>query len=205
MLVFSRSADWCPYCRNQLADLQNSVGQLKEQGVTAASITYGSMEILSSFAAANKIDYPLLSDVDSKVIRAFGILNDNVHEGHAMMFGMPFPGDYLIAPDGTVRDKLFLPSYEHRPSASQVVLKHLEHGGANLVEIKAHALSASVSLSIDHSFPGQELGIALDVRLGPGWHIYGKPLPANYQTVELVFESPILDGQSFDFPAARPL
>ena len=41
-----------------------------------------------------------------------------------MMYGMPFPGDYLIAPDGTVRDKLFLPSYEHRPSASQVVLRH---------------------------------------------------------------------------------
>jgi len=27
-----------------------------------------------------------------------------------MMYGMPFPGDYLIAPDGTVRDKLFLPN-----------------------------------------------------------------------------------------------
>ena len=60
----------------------------------------------------------MLSDVGSKVIRAFGILNTNVPEDHQMMYGMPWPGEYLIAPDGTVRDKLFLPSYEHRPSAS---------------------------------------------------------------------------------------
>ena len=205
MLVFSRSADWCPYCRNQLADLQNSLGQLQEQGVNAASITYDSTEILSGFAAANKIEYPLLSDVGSKVIRAFGILNDNVPEGHAMMFGMPFPGNYLIAPDGTVLDKVFLPDYEHRPSASQAALRHFEHSSANSVEIKAHALTASVAISIDHCFPGQELGLTLEVRLNPGWHIYGKPLPANYQAVELELESPILGGQSLDFPAARPL
>jgi peroxiredoxin len=140
MLVFSRSADWCPYCRNQLADLQNSLGRLKEQGVNAASITYDSMEILSGFAAANKIEYPLLSDAGSKVIRAFGILNDYVPEGHAMMFEMPFPGNYLIAPDGTVRDKLFLPNYEHRPSASQAVLRHFEAGSTNSHESRLKPL-----------------------------------------------------------------
>src|SRR5271163_3066389 len=89
MLIFSRSADWCPYCRNHLADLQNSLRQLQEQGINAASITYDSGEILKNFAAANKIEYPLLSDVGSRAIRAFGILNTNVPEGHPMMFGMP--------------------------------------------------------------------------------------------------------------------
>ncbi len=61
----------------------------------------------------------------SKVIRAFGILNTNVPEDHKMMYGMPWPGDYLIAPDGTVRNKLFLRNYEHRPSASQMILRHM--------------------------------------------------------------------------------
>jgi peroxiredoxin len=89
--------------RNHLADLQNSLGRLKAHGINAASITYDSREILGNFAEAYKIEYPLLSDIGSKVIRAFGILNTNVPEGHAMMFGMPFPGDYFIAPDGTVR------------------------------------------------------------------------------------------------------
>ena len=66
----------------------------------------------------------MLSDVGSKVIRAFGILNTNVPEDHKMMYGMPWPGDYLIAPDGTVRDKLFLHNYEHRPSASQMTFRN---------------------------------------------------------------------------------
>jgi peroxiredoxin len=205
MLIFSRSADWCPYCRNQLADLQNSLGQLKEHGINAASITYDSTEILKNFAEAYKIEYPLLSDVGSKVIRAFGILNTNVPEGHAMMFGMPWPGDYLIAPDGMVRDKLFLPNYEHRPSASEVVLRHFDNISGNSAEIKAGALSATVSLSIDRCFAGQELGLALEVRLDPGWHIYGKPLPSNYQPVELVLESPILGEQWLELPAAQPV
>ena len=77
-----------------------------------------------------------------------------------MMYGMPFPGDYLVAPDHTVRDKLFLPSYEHRPSASQVVLKHFSgETGANSIDITTGALTATVSLSTDRCFPGQELAI----------------------------------------------
>jgi Disulphide bond corrector protein DsbC/AhpC/TSA family len=151
------------------------------------------------------IEYPLLSDVGSKVIRAFGILNTNVPEDHPMMYGMPWPGEYLIAPDGTVRDKLFLPSYEHRPSASEVVLRHFDSTGANSVEIKAGVLNATVSLSTARCFPGQELGLELDLRLEPGWHIYGKPLPANYQAVDLILESPLIGEQSLELPAPQPL
>src|SRR6201987_411344 len=110
--------------------------------MNAASITYDSREILQRFAEAYKIDCPMLADVGSKVIRAFGILNTNVPEDHKMMYGMPWPGDYLIAPDGTVRDKLFLRSYEHRPSPSQVALRQLGgHAGGNSVEIKTEVLT----------------------------------------------------------------
>jgi peroxiredoxin len=79
--------------------------------------------ILQRFAEAYKMDYPMLSDVGSKVIRAFAIINTDVPEDHKMMYGMPWPGDYLIGPDGTVRDKLFLRNYEHRSSASQLILR----------------------------------------------------------------------------------
>jgi Disulphide bond corrector protein DsbC len=139
------------------------------------------------------------------VIRAFGILNTNVPEDHQMMYGIPWPGEYLIASDGTVRDKLFLPSYEHRPSASEVVLRHFDNAGANSVEVKAGVLSATVSLSTDRCFPGQELGLALDLRLEPGWHIYGKPLPANYQAVDMILESPLIGEQSLELPTPQPM
>lgn len=148
----------------------------------------------------------MLSDVGSKVIRAFGILNTNVPEDHKMMYGMPWPGDYLIAPDRTVREKFFLRNYEHRPSASQVTTRHFREGaGANSVEIKTDVLTAAVSLSTDRCFPGQELGVALKVNLKLGWHIYGEPLPKNYQTTQLIFEGPLVDEQSLELPPPKPI
>jgi DsbC/DsbD-like thiol-disulfide interchange protein len=178
---------------------------LRAHGINAASITYDSREILSNFANAYKIEFPMLSDAGSKVIRAFGIFNTNIPEDHPMMYGMPWPGDYLVAPDGTVIDKLFLPSYEHRASASQVVLKHFDNVGANSTAIDAGMLKATISLSSDRCFPGQELGVALDLRLEPGWHVYGKPLPGNYQSLELTFTSPLIDEQSLELPEPRPV
>ena len=178
---------------------------MKAHGINAASITYDSREVLSNFGDAYEIEYPLLSDVGSKVIRAFGILNTNVPEDHKMMYGMPWPGEYLIAPDGTVRDKLFLRSYEHRPSATQVVLRHFDSANGNSIEIKAGVLNATVSLSTDRCFPGQELGLALDLHLEPGWHIYGKPLPDSYQALELTLESPLIGEQSIALPTPQPL
>jgi hypothetical protein len=147
----------------------------------------------------------MLSDAGSKVIRAFGILNTNVPEDHKMMYGMPFPGDYLLTPDGIVRDKRFLPSYEYRPSATALALRNADGAATNSVEIDTGALSATVTLSADRCFPGQELGTALRIRLRPGWHIYGKPLPSNYRPTELIFEGPIIGEQSIELPAAKPM
>ena len=123
-----------------------------------------------------------------------------------MMCGMPFPGDYLVAPDHTVRDKLFLPSYEHRPSASQVVLKHFSgETGANSIDITTGVLTATVSLSTDRCFPGQELATALRIRLKPGWHIYGEPLTGNYQPTELRFDTELVGDQSLELPPPSPI
>ncbi len=123
-----------------------------------------------------------------------------------MMYGIPWPGDFLIAPDGTVRDKLFQRNYEHRASASEITLRHYGgRAGGNSVDIESDVLSATVSLSTDRCFPGQELGVELEVHLKPGWHLYGKPLPDNYQATDLTFEGPLVDEQSLAMPPATPV
>jgi AhpC/TSA family/Disulphide bond corrector protein DsbC len=182
-----------------------SLPTLKAQGINAASITYDSLEVLQCFARANEIEYPMLSDAGSKVIRAFGILNTNIPDDHPMLYGIPFPGDYLVGQDGTVRDKVFLPSYEHRPSATQISMRRGTHARSNSVQIQTDVLEVIVSLSADKCFPGQELGVALEVKLEPGWHIYGQPLPHNYQPTVLAFEGPLIGEYSLDMPAAKPV
>jgi hypothetical protein len=180
------------------------LSQLESIGIKAASITYDSPETLKAFSDANHIEYPMLSDPDSKAIRAFGIFNTNIPPDHKMMYGIPWPGEYLLAPDGTVRDKHFLRSYEHRASATQVVLRQAgpASSGSNSVVITADTLEATITLSTDRCFPAQELGAFLRIKLKPGWHVYGKPLPANYQALELVFDNVLVDSQSIEFPPA---
>ena len=46
-----------------------------------AAISYDSVALLKEFAERKKISYPLLSDPESAIIRAFGILNDNFPPG----------------------------------------------------------------------------------------------------------------------------
>jgi hypothetical protein len=170
------------------------------------SITYDSQEVLRAFARAYEIQYPLLSDAGSKVIRAFGILNTNVPPEHPMMYGIPFPGDFLIGPDRSVRDKHFLPDYQQRPSASQMVFRNFgDDGRGNSVRLETGPLNATISLSTDRCFFGQEVAVSLTVRIKPGWHIYGSPLPEIYQPAELTFESPAVGSQSLTLPPARPL
>jgi alkyl hydroperoxide reductase subunit AhpC len=139
--------------------------------VNVASISYDSREILDRFADQYHITYPMLSDHDSLIIRKFGILNTNVPPG-TRFYGIPFPGQYLLAPDGTVRDKLFLPDYQTRPTASEVLLKEYRIPAANDgVTITAEDVQARIVVSDKRSFSGQRLGAAVNFKVAPGWQI----------------------------------
>jgi AhpC/TSA family/Disulphide bond corrector protein DsbC len=162
--------------------------------------------VLRAFAEANRIGYPMLSDVGSKVIAAFGILNTNIPQDHPRMYGIPFPGDYLIAPGGTVRDKLFIPDYQFRVSASEIVVRNFGASRtANSAAISANPIEGKISLSASRCFSAEEVAVVIELRVKQGWHIYGSPLPANYQGLEVVFASPIIGEQAIEFPPARPM
>jgi hypothetical protein len=182
-----------------------SLPTLKSLGINAVAITFDSREILRNFSETYKIEYPLLSDQGSDVIRAFGILNTNVPKDHKMMYGMPWPGDYLIAPDHTVLDKHFDRDYQYRPSASAIVTRHFDLEHFNSVEIETDWLSATVGLSTDRCFAGQDLTSRLSIQLKPGWHIYGEPLPPSYQPTRLGFSGSLVGEQSLELPAAKPM
>ncbi|MBV8451223.1 MAG: hypothetical protein JOZ29_02980, partial [Deltaproteobacteria bacterium] len=68
------------------------------------------------------------------------------------------------------------------------------------VQISSGPVEALIALSTDRCFPGQELALALELRMKPGWHVYGKPLPSNYQALELKLRSPLIAEQVMEFP-----
>jgi peroxiredoxin len=76
------------------------------------------VEVLAKFADRRQITFPLLSDPDSKTIRAYGLLNKEV-KGKSE--GIPYPGTMLIDKDGVIRTKLFLEGYKDRASADELI------------------------------------------------------------------------------------
>jgi DsbC/DsbD-like thiol-disulfide interchange protein len=173
--------------------------------VNVASISYDSQAALGAFAQAHQISYPLLADQGSAVIRSFGILNTNV-PADVSFYGIPFPGDYLIAPDGTVKEKIFLDDYQERAAASEVLLRNFGAGTNGLsAEIKTDDVRAKISLSDAESYSGIQLGVAVEFAINSGWHIYGEPLPSNYTPVAITFDADLVTSQNIALPAATPV
>lgn len=50
VLVFSRSLDWCPFCKTQANDLEAIAADLATAGYPLSLITYDSTDILSAYA-----------------------------------------------------------------------------------------------------------------------------------------------------------
>ncbi len=117
-LAFVRSADWCPFCRRQLQDLEKHRGEIAAAGVRLVAISYDS--VATNAAAVKKlgITYPLLTDAGSKVIDAYGIRNP---EAKGRAAGVPHPVLFIIDRSGTIRARLERDSYRDRPEAAEIV------------------------------------------------------------------------------------
>ena len=179
---------------------------IEREGVRIAAISYDSPETLQRFAEKYRIRFPLLSDKDSAVIRSFGILNTNIAPG-LRAHGVPHPVEYLIAPDGVIVRKYFVPNYQHRVTASAVALREFGAiaGGAPTVALRSGALTVEVGLSAPKAFAGQEISFFAKFTLQPGWHVYGSPLPQAYTATSVAFEDPKITRQSFELPPAAPM
>lgn len=120
VLVFVRSADWCPFCKQQLEDLETISAGLAAAGYPMTAVSYDPVETLRTFADRKKLTYTLVSDTGSKTIDAFGIRNEEVR-GNKRMDGIPHPVIFVIGADGVVKAKLYEESYRKRPPSSLVL------------------------------------------------------------------------------------
>src|SRR6202000_1946444 len=69
VLLFVRSADWCPFCKEQLVQLQKAQHHFRQKGLNLAAISYDTVEIFKAFSQRYDITYSLLADPNSEIIR----------------------------------------------------------------------------------------------------------------------------------------
>lgn len=120
VLVFFRSAEWCPFCKAQLIALNEAPAKLATRGYKMAALSYDSPEILAKFQAERAIAYPLLSDTDSKTITAWG-LRDPQYKPDSRAFGVPQPVIVILSPKGVVQASLAEEGYRTRPPLDLVL------------------------------------------------------------------------------------
>lgn len=120
VVVFSRSAAWCPYCQKQMVELKDAEAELASMGIRLSVVTYDSVKDLSKFAAENGIEYQLVSDTDSSTIIANSLLNEGAEEG-SRFYGIPHPAVIVLAADGEVRNVHVDTDYTVRPSNDDVI------------------------------------------------------------------------------------
>jgi peroxiredoxin len=171
MLVFFRSADWWPFCKVQLVELQHNLAAIRKEGLGVAAISYDSTGALKSFADRQHISYPLLSDPDSKIIRAFDILNETSKPG-TMTYGIPYPGVYILDVKGQVLAKYFEDDYKDRVSTADILARQF---GAPIAAARGVSetkhLRITASASNDIARPGLRIALKLDIELKPGMHV----------------------------------
>lgn len=121
VLVFYRSADWCPYCRAQLIDLeQNASSTIAQKGYSLVGVSYDNVETLDQFSRKFSITFPLLSDKGSKVIDALNLRNVG-YKGMKKYDGAPYPIVIILDAQGVVKANLFEKSYRKRPKISEIL------------------------------------------------------------------------------------
>jgi peroxiredoxin len=213
MLVFVRSADWCPFCRTQLVELQGRVDQMRKQGLGLAAISYDSREILADFTRRQGITFPLLSDVGSATIKRYGILNTVAEEalgpngtdpavladlrvyataGTATerLRGIPFPGTFVVDRQGRVTSRFFEDYYWERNTTSNILMR------AGIGSVPVQATQASTEHLDLRTYPsdatvslGTRFSVAVDIAPKRGVHVYA-PGAEGYRVIGLDIQPP---------------
>jgi hypothetical protein len=139
--------------------------------------------VLSEFSEKQNIPYRLLSDIDSEIIRRYGILNDQVGREDAFLEGIPYPGVFVTDEEGIVVAKFFHDTYKKRDSPEMLIDAALGRLvlGDDVPSVSGGDEEVRISASIHGGKGTIRQGILrqLVVRceLGEGIHIYGEPVP----------------------------
>ncbi|MCB1736264.1 MAG: TlpA family protein disulfide reductase [Gammaproteobacteria bacterium] len=67
-------ATWCPPCRREMPSMQRAWEELRDHGVIMLAIDVGEdEETVFQFTADYPVEFPLLFDLDSKVVQAYPV------------------------------------------------------------------------------------------------------------------------------------
>ena len=190
----------------QLVQLQKALPELREAGYEVFAISNDTVERLADFATQHGITFSLLSDEDSAVIRAFGIMNTLIRpdEGkHMRWHGIPYPGTYITDEAGIVVDKDFHQHHARRLSGRGLLHRVLgtlpeQHAEAPEATSEGNDVTLTTSL-VDPTLMLEVISLLVcRLHIAAGQHIYAPGAPEGFTQATIEFHG---EGLRFGEPA----
>jgi hypothetical protein len=174
--------------------------EFEKRGIKVAALSFDPVAVLEHFSQRTGVKVTLLSDPESEVIRAFGVLNESVAKDN-QAYGIPNPGDFLIDENGVVKAKFFEEKYADRYTAGQILVRALGvDSGAKQTQTETDHLTVTSSASDDILRGGNRLSLVLEVDLKDKMHVYA-PGVQGYIPIEWTMEE--VEGVT-NYPASYP-
>jgi peroxiredoxin len=176
----------------QLVQLQKAQNRFREHGLKVAAITYDSPAILGEFAKLHQIDYALMSDPQSEIIRSFGILDTDENPNNLPDFakkGIALPGYFFVDRAGVVKEKFFGEAYYDRFTPNNVIAKLFpELLETSVSSVTAPHLKLALRQSDRDVVVGSRVTLAAEFTLPNGMHVYAHGAE-KYKPTEFLIEA----------------
>lgn len=136
VVIFYRG-NWCPYCNRELTRFQDSLQLITAKGASVVAITPETAEGIVKTIDKTKASFPILSDADMKVAKAYAVnfqvdektlaryknagidlLANNAQKEKAYL---PVPAVYVINREGSVIYRYFDADYRKRPFVKDIL------------------------------------------------------------------------------------
>ena len=187
-------------------ELQSRRAELEHHGLGLASILYDSPETIRAFTEARGIEFPILSDVGSVVIRQYDLLNREVEAG-SPIHGIPYPGTFILDPSGRVTDRFFEARYQERFTVSSILTRLVDSSTGtqrNATRLQTDHLQVVAHTSDEVVAPGNRFSLILNVTPKPGMHVYA-PGDHAYQVIRLGVDAPeYIQSHEMAYPPSAP-
>lgn len=126
---------WCPYCNITLAALQQVLPDFKAYNATLVAVSPELPDSTMSTVEKNALEFEVLSDIDNKVAKEYGIafeVQPEVMTAYNKNFSLsayngnelnelPLPATYIIDTDGTVKYSFLDTDYRKRAEPKDIV------------------------------------------------------------------------------------
>jgi hypothetical protein len=164
-----------------------------------AAISYDPVPVLKFFSDRKSIHLLLLSDESSSVIRAFGILNEQVPKTNEV-YGIPHPVTYIVDTQGVIQSRHSDEDYSHRYTVGNLL--EVRRGVAD-VPAKRLKITQSASDAVVHG--GQRFKLRLDIELPPGSHVYAPGVQGYIPIDWKIVENASYAAEPVTYPKSRNL